>query len=90
VIPPGAALVQEPGVLGTDTATQRVVLNERFEYLGLDPVATHVFALLDRPRTLDDLVARLVEDYDIDEERCRSDVAPFLEQLLAHKLIRLA
>ncbi|MEI2714236.1 MAG: PqqD family protein [Nocardioides sp.] len=88
MISPDTILVQESGLLGTSTATQRVVLNEKFEYLGLDPIAEHIFELLETPTSFDNLVGILTQEFAISPERCRADITPFLEKMVEHRLLR--
>lgn len=56
-------------------------------YYGLEGTALSVWQLLETPRTLEDLVAALAESHDVPVERCRQDVAPFLEALTREGLV---
>jgi hypothetical protein len=59
-------------------------------YYGLDPVGTRVWALLQEPRTIADLRDRIIEEYEVDPERCERDLVGLLEDLLARRLIELS
>ncbi|MCA9572069.1 MAG: PqqD family protein [Myxococcales bacterium] len=56
-------------------------------YFGLDRVGAEVWSLLEG-RTLDELVERLVAEYDVEPDRCRADVLELLEALEAKRLVR--
>ena len=57
-------------------------------YFGLDPVGSKVWELLSiEPATVAELVEKLMEDYDIDEETCVRDVEAFITQMSERKLI---
>ena len=90
MIDPNASIRRVPGVLGTDTSEQRVLLNEKFEYLGLDQFAQRVWDLLEEPQTLRALVQVLTVEYDVAPEQCASDLQGFLRQMVQHRLIEIA
>lgn len=50
-------------------------------YHGLNPVAARIWELLAEPTNQDELVARLVEEFEITPEACRDEVAAFLAGL---------
>ena len=56
-------------------------------YFGLDGVATRVWMLLDQELTDDQIHAQLLEEYAVDADELRVDLARLFEQLEAHSLI---
>ena len=62
----------------------------RGECFGFNEVAATVWHLLEKPRTLDDLVDALTATYAVDRHDCADDVRPLLEQLEAKGLVRKA
>jgi hypothetical protein len=58
------------------------------QYIGLDSVATSIWQLLMEDGNTEHVIAQMLEKYDVDEERLRSDVALFIEQLRAQGLAR--
>jgi hypothetical protein len=59
------------------------------QYIGLDAVATSIWQLLMEDGDTERVVAKMLEKYEVDEERLRSDLALFIEQLLAQGLAKL-
>lgn len=59
-------------------------------YLGFNATAAHVWRMLDQPRTLDDLCARLTAAFDVDDDRCRIEVTALLARLVAADLVTVA
>jgi hypothetical protein len=55
---------------------------DRGEYFGLNSVGSRVWALLEKPQSLDALCAQLVGEYEVDEAQCREDVTHFLQEML--------
>lgn len=60
---------------------------EQGEYYGLRNVAASLWMHLAEPRTLEELVARVTEEYDVTPEVCRPDIVTFLEELVAKDLL---
>ena len=56
-------------------------------YFGLDEVATRIWCLLREHDSVDRIVDRLLEEYEVDEARLRRDVDEFVEQLVAQRLL---
>lgn len=74
-------------VLGADVGGTHVLLSSDLEYVGLDPIGRRVWEILSEPTTWGGLVARLLSEFDVDEQACRRDVAAFVETLVEHKLV---
>jgi hypothetical protein len=58
-------------------------------YYGLDPVGAHVWKLLAQPRSVRDLQAAILEEYDVEPEKCESDLVMLLQRLHAEGLIEI-
>jgi hypothetical protein len=56
-------------------------------YYSLNPVGARVWDLLQEPRTTDELVARVVEEFDVAADRCRMDVEELLSALRSRALV---
>jgi hypothetical protein len=59
-------------------------------YYGLDPVGTRIWALLHEPRSVAEIRDRIIEEYEVDPERCERDLVRLLEDLLGRRLIELS
>jgi hypothetical protein len=59
-------------------------------YYGLDPVGTRIWALLQEPRRIADIRDRIIEEYEVDPERCERDLLGLLDDLLGRRLIELS
>jgi len=80
----GAAVEQ----VSSDLAGEVIILNlNSATYYGLDAVGASVWKLVQKPRTVRDICDAIVEEYEVDAERCESDVLPFLEALTEAGLV---
>jgi hypothetical protein len=76
-------------VLDAGVLEETVVLDpERGAYYRLNRVGTRVWELLGaRPRSVDEVVERVVEEYEVEPARARGDVVALLGQLAARGLV---
>ena len=58
-------------------------------YYGLDAAGARVWNLIQTPRTVDEVCAALVEEYDVDPDRCRGDLFALFERLVAEGLVEV-
>ena len=58
-------------------------------YFGLDPIAARVWELIQEPRQVVEIRDRLLNEYDVDPERCTRDLLGLLDQLAAWDLVEV-
>lgn len=81
---PAHVLVQEIG-------GESVLLNlENERYYGLDQTGTRIWALLTTEGSIQAAYERLLEEYDVDAEKLRSDVQELIEKLIENGLVETA
>ncbi|MEQ7872937.1 PqqD family protein [Sphingomonas sp. ASV193] len=75
-------------LMEADIGDELVALDEqRGLCFGFSSSATAIWRALAEPSTLDQLVDRMVEDYDVDRASCRADVAACIETMIADGLV---
>jgi len=57
------------------------------QYFAITGIGSRVFELLTEERSLDDLVAAVLAEYDVDEATARRDVETFVDRLRTAKLL---
>jgi len=71
-------------------AGETVVLNfEDGMYYSLNAVSARIWELVQQPRSIRDLHAALLDEFDVDPERCRADLLEHLEELRALQLVEI-
>jgi len=79
---------RSPTILATDMDGDLVMMNiERGEYVGLKGIGPRLWALLEQPGSVDDLVAVVTREYEIDDATCRRDIQGFLDQMIAKGMV---
>lgn len=58
-------------------------------YYGLDPVATYIWGLIREPKVVSDVRDALLEEYDVEPERCERDLLTLFGEMSARKLIEV-
>lgn len=59
---------------------------EHGKYFALEGTAQRIWELMAEPVRVGEIVDRLVEEYDIDRERCTAEVLAFVNELMANGL----
>ena len=54
---------------------------QKGKYFSLNPLATFIWDLLEKPLTFDKLCSLLMEEYEVSEEQCRADVRVYLDEM---------
>ena len=81
---------RSPNHVATDMAGETVVLDMKSGmYYGMEGVAGTIWTLLDQPRTVADIQAAVVAEYEVDVENCERDVMAFVESLRSAGLVEV-
>jgi coenzyme PQQ synthesis protein D (PqqD) len=71
-----------------DLAGETVILNLKSGmYYGLDPVGTRIWNLIQEPRSVHDILGILLQEYDVEPERCEQDLLSLLQELAEEGVI---
>jgi hypothetical protein len=65
--------------IGNETAMMSIL---RGRYYAVGGVAERIWEMLSEPVTPREIIARLLEEYEISPERCEAEVSAFLNELL--------
>ncbi|PIV58384.1 MAG: PqqD family protein [Bacteroidetes bacterium CG02_land_8_20_14_3_00_31_25] len=60
---------------------------ESGKYFALNPVASRIWDLLETPHNLNELVEKLLKEFDVSEETCCKEVSAFLKEMSEKKLV---
>lgn len=59
-------------------------------YYGTNPVGTSVWNWLQQPTSVEELRNRILDEYEVDQERCEKDLFALLEKMREEGLIQIA
>ncbi len=81
--------VRAADVVSSEVAGQVFLMSlELQKYFALQATSARIWELLALPRHVSEIVGCLVDEYDIDAERCAAEVGAFVDRLLASGLVR--
>ena len=87
-IGPDTLLHRKDDMLFNEIDGEVVMLSiENSEYYGMDKVGSRIWELLEQPHSFKNLVARLMDEYEISEQQCNEDTLAFVKKLTDKKLI---
>lgn len=61
---------------------------EKGKYYGLNPVAKRIWELVETPRSVDEIVAVLLQEFEVSEEACRAQTQAFLDKAVACDILK--
>jgi len=77
-----------PHVMSRLVGDETVLLDlARGEYFGLDSVGKRIWESISNGESLAETVETIVAEYEVDEERARTDVVEFVQDLLGRGLL---
>jgi len=83
-------IVRAKDQVSCDLAGEAVILNIKSGiYYGLNPVGATIWDLIQEPRPVGFILDMLLEQYEVDPDRCEADLFALLEDLAAQELIAL-
>ena len=87
-ITPDTILQRKRDMLFNEIDGEVVMLSiENSEYYGMDKVGSRIWELLEQPVPFRELVAKLLEEFEVSAEQCSADTLVFLKKLENKKLI---
>lgn len=79
---------KNPAIISSRMDDEVVMMSiEKGNYYGLNPVAAQIWEMLKEPLTGQGICDRLMEEFEVDPEKCTTDVLRYIEKLLAEDLI---
>jgi hypothetical protein len=87
-IRPDTMLQRKPGLLFNEIDGEIVMLSvENSEYYGMDKVGSRIWQLLENQMQFKELVTRLMDEFDVAEEKCSRETLNFVKKMTEKKLL---
>ena len=76
--------------ISTTIGGEVVILNmNNGTYYGLEATGAYIWSLLEKPRTIQEIIDMVLLQYDVDRETCEREVEALVDELLAQKLVEI-
>lgn len=83
-------VIATPEQVSCPLGEEAAILNlKNTVYYGLNPVGARVWSLLQKARSVGELRDALLEEYDVEAERCERDLLDLLERMRGEGLIQV-
>lgn len=80
--------IRKKGAISGRLDDEMVMMDiEQGKYFSLNPVSTRIWDILEQPKTLKEMSVILLEEFEVDESQCLSEVEELLRKLLKLKLV---
>ncbi|HBS85743.1 MAG: hypothetical protein A2W91_13430 [Bacteroidetes bacterium GWF2_38_335] len=85
---PEDTIHRDPKMLSSYMDNEIVMMSiENGEYYGLNEIGSRIWELTEKPIKIEDLISKLMDEYEVDRENCMKDTMEFLDKLAEKKLI---
>jgi len=85
-----STVVATPEQISCDLKGEAVILNlSNGGYYGLNPVGARIWELIQEPRTVAEVQVALVDEYDVEPDRCASDLLTLIREMIDESLIEI-
>jgi len=85
-----SVIVAKNQQVSADLEGEAVILDlDRGFYYGLNTVGAQIWALVQEPRSLTEVRDRILQDFDVDPDRCETDLLALVGQLAERELIEV-
>lgn len=60
---------------------------EKGKYFGLNPVGKRIWDMIQQPKSFDEIVENLLNEFNVEKERCVAEVKSFLDNAIKNEVI---
>lgn len=82
---------QKRGLDTTDLDGEAVMMDmDKGKYYNFNSVGSRIWELIEKPISVEEIIAQLLKEFDIDENKCKASVINFINRLNENELITIA
>ncbi|WP_271424086.1 PqqD family protein [Aequorivita sinensis] len=68
---------------------EQVILDiEKGNYFSLNPVATKIWDILEKPLTTEEVCVKLLEEYNVESDKCKTETNTYIEEMIKLGLVQ--
>ena len=85
-----STIVRSPDQVSTDLGGEVVILSlQSPQYFGLGDVGARIWDIIREPKTVKEILETVLNDYDVEPERCERDLLAVLQELADEGLVEI-
>ena len=86
----GSVIVAAKEQVSCDLAGEAAILDLKSgQYYGLNPIGARIWSLIEKPRSIAELLNTLLTEYDVETSQCEKDVLALVKQMAARGLVEV-
>ncbi len=90
IISERSTIVVTKDQVSADLSGEAAILNLKTStYFGLNTVGASIWKLLQEPKTVSQIRDAIIQEYDVEPDRCEHDILELLHELSTHGLIEI-
>ncbi len=90
IISERSTIVVTKDQVSADLSGEAAILNLKTStYFGLNTVGASIWKLVREPKTVSQIRDAIIQEYDVEPERCEHDILELLQELSKHGLIEI-
>ena len=91
IISASSTVVATEAQVSADLAGEAVILSlQSGMYYGLDEIGAYIWTLIQEPRTVGEIRDAILDEYDVESDRCERDAVELLERLADAGLVEVS
>lgn len=86
-----SVVIRKEGIIASDMDGETVMMNiETGKYYNLGKTGGAIWNIVKDPIEVEEIIKKLMENYNVAKEQCEQDVVPFLQQMAEQGLLLIA
>jgi len=78
------------GLVSTEVDGETVILSiDEGRYFGINAIGSRIWALIEPPIRIDDLITALMQEFEIDRPNCTADVLEFIDEMQKQNIVKI-
>lgn len=83
--------IQNPEIDSSELNGEKVMMNlDKGLYFNLNRVGSDMWDILGKESTIDEIVEKMIDKYDVSFDECKKEVILFIDKLIENELIKNA
>jgi hypothetical protein len=79
---------RNPQIIDGELDDSQIMMHlEKGKYFGLNPVGKRIWDMIQQPKSFDELIISLLNEFNVEQNQCTKEVKEFLDKAIANDII---
>jgi hypothetical protein len=80
---------RNPQIIDGELDDSQVMMHlEKGKYFGLNPVGKKIWDMIEQPKSFDEIITSLLNEFNVEQNRCVNEVKEFLDKAIENDIIK--